>query len=446
MASRPRIHLNVFVATTGHHEASWRLPGTQPERTGDIAYYQEIAATAERGKLDSVFFGDHLALAEVRYRSEGRFEPLMMLAALATTTSQIGLIATASTTYTEPYNLARQFASLDHISHGRAGWNIVTTWVAAVARNFGLERPLVHADRYARATEYLDVVTKLWDSWQDDAYVMDRAAGIFADRSRIHAIGHEGTYFRVAGALNVPRPPQGRPVLVQAGSSDDGRSFAAQYAEAIFTAQRELKDAQAFYADIKQRAAALGRDPAQMLIMPGLSAIVGSTTREARAIQEQLDELSVPALGLESLAATFDGHDFTGLPLDEPVPLDAFPNPETLVNSQSRARLIVDLAQREKLTLRMLLRRMAHARGHKVVAGTPEEIVAVMMEWFENGAADGFNLVPPYFPGAFTDFVEHVVPLLQKRGVFRRDYEGSTLRDHYGLTRPESRFAGKAGV
>lgn len=436
------IHLNVFVATTGHHEASWRYPGAQPERIGDVRYYQEIAATAERGKLDSVFLGDHLALASVNYRAEGRFEPLMLLSALAASTTHIGLIATASTTYSEPYNLARQFASLDHISRGRAGWNIVTTWVADVAANFGLPQPLPHAERYARATEYLDVVTKLWDSWEDDAHVIDRAAGIYVDPSRVHAIDHAGTYFKVAGALNVPRPPQGRPVLVQAGSSDDGRAFAAKYAEAIFTAQRELADARAFYADMKARVAALGRDPDALLILPGLSPIVGSTTAEARAIQERLDELTVPALGLKALSSIFDGADFSLLPLDEPPPLDAFPDPATLVNSQSRAQLIIDLARRERLTMRRLLQRLAHARGHRVVVGTPEEVVEQMLDWVEHDAADGFNIVPPVLPQSLDDFVDHVVPILQKRGVFRREYEGATLREHYGLVRPGSRFAG----
>ena len=441
MTSRSRIHLNVFIATTGHHEASWRFPSAQPERIGDISYYQGVAATAERGKLDSLFLGDHLALASVKYRAEGRFDPLILLSALSVTTTQIGLVGTASTTYSEPYNLARQFASLDHLSHGRAGWNIVTTWVADVAANFGLPQPLPHADRYARATEYLDVVTKLWDSWEDDAHVLDRESGIYVDTARVHAIEHAGAHFKVRGALNVPRSPQGRPVLVQAGSSDDGRAFAAKYAEAIFTAQRELADAQAFYADMKRRVGEYGREPNDVLILPGLSPIVGSTTAEARAIQAQLDELTVPELGLHALSSIFDGADFSEVPLDEPVSLDVFPDPATLVNSQSRAQLIIDLARRERLTLRVLLRRLAHARGHRVVVGTPEEVVEQMLDWIERDAADGFNLVPPYLPQNLTEFVDHVVPLLQKRGVFRREYEGTTLREHYGLSRPASQFA-----
>ena len=434
------IHLNVFVTSTGHHEASWRFPSAQPERIGDVRYYQEIAATAERGKFDSVFLGDHLALAAIEHRAEGRFDPLILLTALAMVTTKIGLIGTASTTYTEPYNLARQFASLDQISGGRAGWNMVTTWVSDVAANYGMAKPLPHDERYARATEYLEVVTKLWDSWQDDALLFDRGRGVYADPSRVHAIEHAGAYFRVRGALNIPRPPQGRPVLVQAGSSGDGKAFAAKYAEAVFTAQRELADARLFYADIKARAAAYGRDPRKILVLPGLSPIVGSTTAEARAIQEQLDDLTIPAYGIHALSTIFDGADFNGLALDEPVPLDAFPDPESLVNSQSRARVIVDLATRERLSFRQLLRRLAHARGHRVVAGTPDEIVEHMLEWVEREAADGFNILPPYLPAGLSDFVDHVVPLLQRRGVFRREYEGTTLREHYGLARPQSRF------
>lgn len=441
MTTRSRIHLNVFIGTTGHHEASWRYPSAQPERIGDVRYYQEIAATAERGKLDSVFLGDHLALASVKYRAEGRFDPLILLSALAVTTTHVGLIGTASTTYSEPYNLARQFASLDHLSHGRAGWNIVTTWVADVAANFGLPKPLPHAERYQRATEYLEVVTKLWDSWEDDAHLLDRDAGVYVDPERVHAIEHAGTYFNVHGALNVPRPPQGRPVLVQAGSSDDGMAFAARFAEAIFTAQRELRDAQRFYSDMKRRVVAAGRDPEKVLILPGLSAIVGSTAAEAHERQELLDNLTVPALGLKALSGIFDGADFSNVPLDEPVSLDVFPDPAKLVNSQSRAQLIVDLARRERPTLRVLLRRMAHARGHRIVVGTPESIVDQMLDWVEHDAADGFNLVPPYLPEGLTEFVDHVVPLLQKRGVFRSEYEGTTLREHYGLARPESQFS-----
>jgi FMN-dependent oxidoreductase (nitrilotriacetate monooxygenase family) len=437
-----RLHLNVFVAGTGHHEAAWRYPKTEPERTVDVAYYRKIAEIAERGRFDSLFLADQLALGRnIKYNAQARLEPLTLLAALAATTERIGLIATASTTYTEPYNLARQFASLDHISSGRAGWNIVTSWSGEAPRNFGHDKLLSHAERYVRATEYVEVVQKLWDSWDDDARRIDRDAGIFADPDRIHAINHQGAIFKVRGALTLPRTPQGNPVLVQAGSSDDGRAFAARYAEAIFTAQQELGEAQSFYADIKKRAAAFGRDPATVKILPGLSPFVGSTMAEARALEEEFNDLTIPEASLQHLSSRFDGADLSGFPLDGPVPLDALPRPENVQGPRSRTETIISMVKRENLTLRQLLRRLAGARGHRVLAGTPELIADHIMQWVDAGAADGFNLMPPYLPGGLEDFVDHVVPLLQRRGVFRRDYEGAMLRDHYGLARPSSRFA-----
>ncbi len=437
------LHLNVFLATTGHHEASWIYEKTQPERISNVDYYQEIAAIAERGKFDSLFLGDHPALGRgVKHRAQGRLEPFTLLSALAMSTERIGLIATASTTYMEPYNLARQFASLDHISSGRAGWNLVTTWNPDVTANFGADERVSHGDRYARAYEYLEVVTKLWDSWEDGARVIDRKSGVYADTSRIHPINHQGKYFKVRGALDLPRSPQGQPVLVQAGSSEDGRAFAAKYAEAIFTAQQDLGEAKDFYADVKGRARALGRDPTLITILPGLSPIIGSTLGEARALDEKLNDLIIPEVGLAHLSARFDNLDLSGYPLDAPVPLDAFPKPEALQGAQSRAQVIINLVNREKtLTLRQLLRRLAGARGHRVLAGTPELIADHIVEWVDNAAADGFNIMPPYLPGGLSDFVDHVVPILQKRGVFRRDYEGTTLRDHYGLSRPISQYA-----
>jgi N-acetyl-S-(2-succino)cysteine monooxygenase len=436
------LHLNVFVAGTGHHEASWRHPKTEPDRTVDIAYYRKIAQIAERGKFDSLFLADQLALSpNIKYNAQARLEPLTLLAALAGATERIGLIATASTTYTEPYNLARQFASLDHISSGRAGWNIVTSWSGAAPGNFGHDERMSHADRYVRATEYVDVVQKLWDSWDDDARRIDRDAGIFADPDRIHAINHHGAIFKVRGPLTLPRTPQGNPVLVQAGSSDDGRAFAARYAEAIFTAQQELGDAQKFYADVKTRVAAFGRDPAAVKILPGLTPFLGSTMAEARALEEEFNDLTIPEAGLQHLSARFNGADLSGFPLDGPVPLDALPKPENVEGPRSRSETIVNLVKRENLTLRQLLRRLAGGRGHRVLAGTPELVADHIMHWVDAGAADGFNIMPPYLPGGLTDFVDHVVPLLQRRGVFRRDYEGTTLRDHYGLPRPASRFA-----
>ncbi|MCK0209784.1 LLM class flavin-dependent oxidoreductase [Starkeya koreensis] len=439
------IHLNVFVPTTGHHEASWLYSGSQPERLTDVDYYREIAAIAERGKFDSLFLADQLAIGRsVKHVAQGKLEPLTLLSALAGSTSHIGLIATASTTYSEPYNLARQFASLDHISGGRAGWNIVTSWSAEAAGNFGLDQRNSHTDRYRRATEYVEVVRKLWDSWEDDARVLDRTLGIYADTARIHAIGHQGEAFRVRGPLDIPRSPQGNPVLVQAGSSDEGRGFAARYAEAIFTAQQDLGEAQGFYADVKRRALAFGRDPDGIKILPGLSPILGSTEAEARALEEELDDLTLPVVGLKHLSQRFDGFDFSVFPLDERIPIEAFPRPETVQGAQSRSQVILNIVEREKPTLRQLLRRLAGGRGHKVLAGTPKAVADHIQLWVEQRAADGFNIMPAFMPGGLSAFVDEVVPILQARGLFRRDYTGRSLREHYGLTRPESRYARSA--
>ncbi|TCK19729.1 FMN-dependent oxidoreductase (nitrilotriacetate monooxygenase family) [Ancylobacter aquaticus] len=439
------IHLNVFVPTTGHHEASWLYSGSQPERLTDVDYYREIAAIAERGKFDSLFLADQLAIGRsVKHVAQGKLEPLTLLSALAGSTSHIGLIATASTTYSEPYNLARQFASLDHISGGRAGWNIVTSWSAEAAGNFGLDQRNSHTDRYRRATEYVEVVHKLWDSWEDDARVLDRTRGIYADTARIHAIDHQGETFRVRGPLDVPRSPQGNPVLVQAGSSDEGRGFAARYAEAIFTAQQDLSEAKDFYADVKRRALAFGRDPDDIKILPGLSPILGSTDTEARALEEELDDLTLPVVGLKHLSQRFDGFDFSVFPLDERIPIEAFPRPETVQGAQSRSQVILNIVEREKPTLRQLLRRLAGGRGHKVLAGTPKAVANHIQLWVEQRAADGFNIMPAFMPGGLSAFVDEVVPILQARGLFRRDYTGRTLREHYGLTRPESRYARSA--
>ncbi|WP_395104141.1 LLM class flavin-dependent oxidoreductase [Actinomadura sp. SCN-SB] len=435
------LHLNVFVVGHGHHEAAWRHPRSTTAAVTDVAYFQSLARRAEEGLLDSVFFADQLVLGngDAEFRPRGGLEPLTLLAALATVTERIGLIATASTTYTEPFNLARQFASLDHISHGRIGWNIVTSWAVGAAANFGLDRPIPHDERYARAFEYMEVVTRLWDSWADDAVVHDQAAGRFADPAKIREAGFEGEFYRVKGAGTVPRPPQGHPVLVQAGSSEEGRRFAAHHAEAIFTAQQDMAEAVAFAADVRRRASAAGRDPRHLKILPGLSPIIGSTEEEARRLERELNELTLPEVGLRHLSARFDGADLSGIPLDEPLSVDALPRPSDVQGPQSRAKLITDLVRRERPTLRELLYRLAGARGHLVVTGTPEQIADRIEEWSEAGAADGFNIMPPHLPGGLDDFIDHVVPELQRRGLFRKEYEGTTLRDHYDLPRPRNR-------
>jgi FMN-dependent oxidoreductase (nitrilotriacetate monooxygenase family) len=442
-----QLSLNAFIYPAGHHEAAWRHPSSAAERIYDACYYQEIARTAEAGTLDAVFFADGPALqGDVAHNAVGRLEPITLLTAIAAATERIGLIATASTTYYEPYNLARLFGSLDHISGGRAGWNIVTTANDAAAANFGLDAHPEHADRYARAREFVDAVVALWDSWEDDAVVLDRAAGIYADRSKIHEIGHAGRYVRVKGPFNQPRPPQGHPVLVQAGASNDGRAFAGQYAEAIFTAHQRLADAQAFYADIKDRVTRLGRRPEHVKILPGISPFIAGTEAGAHELEQEFNELTVPAYGLRQLER-LTGASLGHVDLDGPVPAELFADAGDVTdNGRSRLQVVAGIVERERPTVRGLLHRLAGARGHRVFAGTPEQVADTIEEWFTMGAADGFNVMPPYYPGGLEVFVETVVPILRERGLFRTEYTGTTLRDHFGLPRPESRFATGAAV
>ncbi|MGN9809907.1 LLM class flavin-dependent oxidoreductase [Micromonospora sp. BQ11] len=438
------LHLNAFLMGVGHHEAAWRHPRTDPRRVADVGHFVELARTAERGTLDSVFLADGLAVGPaVRHNIQAVFEPITLLAALATATEHVGLIATASTTYNEPFNLARKFASLDHLSGGRAGWNIVTSAQAREAWNFNLDDHPAHADRYRRAAEFVDVAVKLWDSWEDDALVLDTAAGVFADTDRVHEVAHAGPQFRVRGPLNTPRPPQGRPLLVQAGSSADGIAFAARYAEAVFTAQQTLADGQRFYAALKQATIAAGRDPELVKVLPGIAPVLGGTEAEARALAAELEDLIVPEHALAQLSG-MTGLDLTGLPLDGPLP--DLPDVTAVQSHQSRYQLVVDLARRENLTIRQLIGRLGGGRGHRVVAGTPEQIADQIEQWFTGGAADGFNIMPPLLPSGLEDFVDHVVPLLRARGLFRHEYAGRTLREHYGLPRPASTYAAPALV
>jgi FMN-dependent oxidoreductase (nitrilotriacetate monooxygenase family) len=439
-AMKRQLHLNLFINARGHHEASWRHPAASPLALTDIRYYVDLAQRAEAGLFDSIFFADQLALAQdVDRAPRGWLEPVSLLAALAVTTSRVGLIATASTTYSEPFNLARQFASIDHMSGGRAGWNIVTSWMVAAARNYGGDAQLSHADRYARGDEFVSVVEALWDSWGDDAVLDDRAGGQYARADLIRPIDHVGPFYQVAGPLNVPRSPQGRPVLVQAGSSETGRAFAARHAEAIFTAQMEKSAAQGFYADLKARVSAAGRRPEHVVILPGLSPVLGSSEAEARRLLAELTELTDVDVGLKRLANRFGGHDFSRLPLDRPLSVDDFPPPDTIEAARSRTEVIVSLVRRERPTMRALLASLAGARGHNTVTGAPEQIADLMQDWFETGAADGFNVMPPIFPAQLDVFVAEVVPILQRRGLFREAYAGSTLREHYGLPRPGAR-------
>jgi FMN-dependent oxidoreductase (nitrilotriacetate monooxygenase family) len=436
-----QLHLNLFIHSRGHHEASWRHPAASPLALTDIRYYQDLARRAEAARFDSIFLADQLALGEdVAQAARSWLEPITTLAALAVSTSRIGLIATASTTYTEPFNLARQFASLDHISNGRIGWNIVTSWLAAAAGNYGDAGQVSHADRYARGEEFMAVVKALWDSWAEDAVIDDRTGGRYAKADRIRPISHKGAHYQVAGPLNLPRSAQGRPVLVQAGSSDTGRRFAARHAEAVFTAHMEKATAQAFYADLKALVAADGREPDHVLILPGLSPMIGSTAAEAQRLARELNELSDPEVGRKRLSGRFGGHDFSHLPLDRPLTPEDFPAPSSVEAARSRTEVILNLVRREQPTLRQLLASLAGARGHFTMAGTPDEVANLIEDWFTDGAADGFNIMPPVLPHMLDVFSAEVVPLLQRRGLFRTEYAGTTLREHYGLARPESAF------
>lgn len=429
--------LNAFIFPAGHHEAAWRLPESNPRASTDVTHSQYIAQLAERAKLDSVFLADVPALASspARRPSES-LDPTVLLSAIAAVTEKIGLIGTASTTFESPYNLARRFGSLDQISHGRAGWNVVTTATAVAAANYGLDELPDAVDRYRRADEFITVANGLWDSWEEDAVRADKEAGVYADPAKVHALHHSGEFFRVAGPLNAGRLPQGRPVIVQAGSSDPGIALAAKHAEAVFTAQQTIEDARAFYSRLKNETAEAGRHPDGIKILPGIVPIVGATEAEAKEKERRLGELMVLDHALAQLAAD------TGLPaesidLDAPLPTDirSFADVQT-----SRYELTVTLARRENLTVRELLVRLGGGRGHRVFSGTPEQVAATITEWFTTGAADGFNIMGATLPAGLEDFTEHVVPILQRQGLFRTEYSGSTLREHYGLEIPENSF------
>ena len=446
MPSSPRqLHFNAFLMSSGHHEAAWRLPESNPFANTDLAHWRDLAQIAERATFDSLFLADNPALwNDPAHRPAGVLEPTVLLTALATATSHIGLIATASTSYNAPFNLARRFASLDHISGGRAGWNIVTTAERSSAQNFGLDDRPSHRERYERAAEFVEVSLRLWDSWEDGAELGDKASGSYADGTRIHRVDHAGRYFRVRGPLNVPRSPQGRPLLVQAGSSEDGREFAARYAEAVFTAQQTLADGQRFYADMKRRARRLGRDPDLLKILPGLVPVIGSTEAEAQALSDQLEELIIPEHGLAQLSRVLEVP-AGALRLDQPLPDEVYRRPR-VEGAQSRFDLITELGRRENLTVRQLIGRLGGGRGHRTFAGTPEQVAATITGWFGQGAADGFNVMPPALPSGLATFADEVIPLLRRRGLFRPEYTGRTLREHYGLPRPESQYAGQASV
>jgi FMN-dependent oxidoreductase (nitrilotriacetate monooxygenase family) len=424
------MRLGVFVQVPGHHVGGWRHPDAVTTGWPNLPLMQHIAATAERAKFDMFFLGDGFATGYGEHPSTiGKFEPLTLLSALAMTTSKLGLAATGSTTYSEPYQLARGFASLDHISGGRAAWNVVTTAYAKSSAVFGRRHP-PHAERYAMAEEFVEACRLLWDSWDDDAFIGDKQAGRFVKPGSLHIPNFKGKYFTVEGALNVPRAPQGHPVLIQAGSSGPGQALAARIADVVFTAQNDQAEALAFTAALKAQVAGFGRDPAQVLVMPGVMPVIGRTDAEAQAMFADLNQNIDTAQAFTVLSERL-GMDMSGLPMDGPVPTP----PET-EHLKSRSALLMEMARREDLTLRQLYYRVAAARGHLLLVGTAMQVADVLERWFRAGAADGFNVMPPFFPGQFDAFADSVVPILQERGLFRTDYTGKTLRDHLGLPRP----------
>jgi FMN-dependent oxidoreductase (nitrilotriacetate monooxygenase family) len=424
------MHLGLFILGTGSHIAGWRWPGAVTDFS-DLGAIQQIARTAERGRFDLIFMGDNLYADPGAHPSYTlRLEPLTMMAALATTTRHIGLGATASTTYGDPWSTARAFASLDHISAGRAAWNAVTTTNPAAGANFDKELP-GHADRYDRAEEFIEVVMKLWDAWDDDALVADRATGVYLDPKKLRAIDHVGRHFKVKGPVNIGRAPQGRPIVLQAGGSAPGQALAARTADVVFTVTQDIEESKAAYRAVKSQMPAFGRAPDQLAMLPGVMPVVGRTDKEAREKLSILQSFVDSRNGLQLLTDRL-GFDMTQYDFDGPVP--ELPQTEF---SQTFARVLLDKARRDGLTLRDLYNLNAAARGHWVLCGSPTTIADTLEHWFTERAADGFNVMPPWFHQNFDDFVDTVVPILQERGLFRRDYEGTTLRDHLGLGRPE---------
>jgi FMN-dependent oxidoreductase (nitrilotriacetate monooxygenase family) len=436
-----KLKIGMFIRPCGHHIASWRHPECYEDAGANFARMIEFAKTAERGLIDMVFCADTHSVYTAEEAGLHRLhyvawiEPFTMLAALASHTKNIGLVCTASTSFEQPYIVARKFASLDLVSGGRCGWNVVTSGNATEALNFSNQPHKPKDERYKRGREFVEVVQGLWDSWDADAFVRDKDACLFFDPKKMHPLNHHGEYFDVNGPLNVPRSPQGQPVLVQAGASDDGRELAAQTAEVVFTAHPSIEPAKAFYADLKGRMERYGRNPDHLKIMPGLSITVGRTHDEAVEKQAKLDELLHPDVGL-SLLSTRIGHDLSGFPLDGPLP----ELPENKVIS-SRSDVAIAMARSKNMTIRQLYEWFARQRGHAGFVGTPTEVVDQMEAWFDQDACDGFNFLAPVFPIGLNDYVDLVVPEMQRRGIYRTAYEGPTLRDILELPIPESRYA-----
>ena len=439
MSSARQLRLGAFMRPASIHTGAWRYPGAWPDMNFNLAHLKRAIQTLERAKFDAFFMADHMAVLNMpidalkRSHTVTSFEPFTLLSALSQVTDHIGLVATGSTTFDAPYHIARRFASLDHLSGGRAGWNIVTTSNPDAALNFGLEEHWEHGERYRRAREFYDVVTGLWDSWADDAFIRDVENGIFFDPTKLHTLDHKGKYLSVRGPLNIARPIQGWPVIVQAGASEAGRQLAAETAEAVFTAQSDLAAGRQFYADVKGRMEKLGRSRDHMKILPACFVVVGDTVEEAKAKRQKLDSLVNYANAIASLSIAL-GHDASKFDPDGPLP----EIPESNASKSGRERAIA-LAKRENLTVRQLAQRLGGYSGLAMV-GTPKTIADEMEEWLTAEGSDGFTLMFPYLPGGLDDFVERVIPELQRRGLFRREYEGKTLRENLGLPRPTNRF------
>src|SRR5215217_1670696 len=439
MSSTRQLRLGAFMRPASIHTGAWRYPDAWPDMNFNFAHMKRSIQALERAKFDAFVMADHMAVLNMpldalkRSHTVTSFEPFTLLSALSQVTENIGLVATASTTFDAPYHVARRFASLDHISGGRAGWNIVTTSNPDAALNFGLDEHMEHSERYRRAREFYDVVTGLWDSWADDAFVRDVESGIYFDPDKLHVLDHKGKYLSVRGPLNIARPIQGWPVIVQAGASDSGRQLAAETAEAVFTAQSNIAAGREFYADVKGRMEKAGRSRDDMKIMPACFVVVGETKTEAHEKRARLDSLVDYANAIGSLSIAL-GHDASGFDPDQPLP----DIPESNASKSGRQRAI-DLAQREKLTVRQLAQRLGGYAGLAIV-GTATSIADEMEEWLTSEACDGFTVMFPYLPGGLDDFVNRVVPELQRRGLFRREYEGKTLRENLGLKRPANRY------
>jgi FMN-dependent oxidoreductase (nitrilotriacetate monooxygenase family) len=440
MADQRRyLNLNAYLRNSGYHEAAWRVSGAPPAAVLSAGYYVELARTAERGVLDSIFLPDSPGVVEFRaeYLPGAWFDPLQLLSALATATEHVGLVATVSTTYSLPWDVARRLATLDHLSGGRAGWNIVTTVEPQVAANFGDQPHPPREDRYARADEYVDVVLKLWDSWEDDAALMSRETGRWADGTKLHAPRHHGTRFDVAGLLPFPRSPQGHPFLTQAGSSPAGVALAAKYADAVFTPQSDLDKAVAARRDLRERAAANGRNPDHIRVLPGLPFVLGSTDAEARARRAELEDGTSDEFRWRNVA-NLAGLDHRAIDPDEPLPAEVLDSaPRTSFGAS-----IHQLARERPAPFREIARRFSALPGGLDFTGTPEGMADLMERWWRAGASDGFTLMPHILPEQLDLFVDHVVPILQRRGIARTEYAGRTLREHVGLPRPLRRDEG----